>query len=67
MKLIFILVTCLIPMAGWSQGVWESPVTEMNNINNNVSSVKEKKQNPDAKYLAGAVPEVMVRLNGNWN
>lgn len=58
MKLIFILVTCLIPMAGWSQGVWESPVTEMNNINNNVSSVKEKKQNPDAKYLAGAVPEV---------
>lgn len=58
MKLIFVLVTCLIPMIGWSQGVWESPVTEKNNINNDTSVSKDTKPNPDEKYLVGAVPEV---------
>ncbi len=45
-------------MIGWSQGVWESPVTEKNNINNDTSVSKDTKPNPDEKYLVGAVPEV---------
>lgn len=58
MKLIFVLVTCLIPIIGWSQGVWESPVTEKNNINNDTSVSKDTTPDPDEKYLVGAVPEV---------
>lgn len=54
MKLIFILVACLIPMAVWSQGVWEAPVSA-NDVKNDMSV---KKEDPDAEYLAGAVPEV---------
>lgn len=58
MKLIFVLVTCLIPIIGWSQGVWESPVTEKNNINNDTSVSKDTTPDPDEKYLVGAVPEI---------
>lgn len=39
MKLIFILVACLMPMAGWSQGVWEAPVSA-NDVKNDVSVKK---------------------------
>lgn len=58
MKLILILMACLIPIIGWAQGVWENPSAINNNTKNDTSVVRKIKENPDAKYLAGAVPEV---------
>lgn len=59
MKLFFILAVCLIPIMGWSQGVWESPVSVNEKADNDTSVIKNNvEENPDAKYLAGAVSEV---------
>lgn len=59
MKKILIFLMLIAPLAAFSQSVWEKPdegkdVTEKQKK----VKVKETKPNPDAKYLAGAVPEV---------
>ena len=58
-KYIFIVIVLMLPMLTNAQGVWEIP-----NANAGDSPKKEtksavpEKENPDAPYLAGAVPEV---------
>lgn len=54
MRLFFILAACLLPLAAMAQGVWERPDAG----NGEAKEQQEEKLNPDAKYLAGAVPEV---------
>lgn len=56
MRLILILSVCLIPMAGLSQSVWETPNAEDKNFGTGKSVIN--KEHPDVKYLTGAVPEV---------
>lgn len=54
MRLFLILAACLLPLAAIAQGVWERPDAR----NDETKEQQIEKPNPDAKYLAGAVPEV---------
>ena len=56
MKLIFILSMYLIPMIGLAQSVWEAPNAEGHKVT--TSTFIDNKENSEAKYLKGAVPEV---------
>ena len=55
MRLIFILLTALLPLSVIAQNVWEKPDVDEQEQNGT-------KPNPDAKYLAGAVPEVNGKI-----
>ncbi|MDO4160233.1 MAG: DUF4468 domain-containing protein [Prevotellaceae bacterium] len=61
MKRILLLVMCAISFTAYAQNVWEKPENTSKKANN-VEKEKEEKPNPDAKYLAGAVPEVDGRV-----
>lgn len=52
----FILSMYLIPMIGLAQSVWEAPNAEDHKVT--TSTFIDNKENSEAKYLKGAVPEV---------
>lgn len=55
-KYLFTILICM-PLMASAQNVWEKPQVEKKQKIEQVK-VTEKEANPDAKYLAGAVPEV---------
>ena len=53
MKKLFFTLLMLVPMALWAQdNTWERPEVDEQ------AEAAKAKENPDAKYLKGAVPEV---------
>ena len=58
MKLFFILLAYFIPTIAMAQSVWEKPTTDYDNKDDKTVERKVEKPSKDAKYLAGAVPEV---------
>lgn len=58
MKLFFILLAYFIPTIAMAQSVWEKPTTDYDNKDDKTIERKVEKPSKDAKYLAGAVPEV---------
>ena len=58
MKLFFILLAYFIPTIAMAQSVWEKPTTDYDNKDDKTVEGKVEKPSKDAKYLAGAVPEV---------
>lgn len=58
-KYIIIVIVAMLPMLTIAQGVWEVPNSSAGDSPKKVmKSAVPEKANPDAPYLAGAVPEV---------
>lgn len=62
MKKLFIAATMLLPMGVAAQNVWEVPNAQVQTTPEKKVEVKPEKENPDAPYLRGAVPEVDGRV-----
>lgn len=58
MKLIFTLISCLLPLSAMAQSVWEKPVSEEEMKKQEAGRDEQEELGEDAKYMAGAVPEV---------
>ncbi len=58
MKFIFTLISFLLPLSAMAQSVWEKPVSTEELERQKAEAEKRETPSEDAKYLAGAVPEV---------
>lgn len=56
MRRIILLLVCVMPLAAWSQSVWERPETSGTAKANEEKKQEEVKKSVDEKYLEGAVP-----------
>lgn len=62
MKKLIVSILMLAPLASFAQNTWEVPTTEKKETTQRKALFEGKKKNIDAKYLAGAVPEVDGRV-----
>ncbi len=58
MKKLIVSILMLAPLASFAQNTWEVPTTEKKETTQRKALFEGKKKTIDAKYLAGAVPEV---------
>ena len=58
MKFIFTLISFLLPLSAMAQSVWEKPVSTEELERQKAEAEKRETPSENAKYLAGAVPEV---------